>query len=249
MGSGEARASRAVCGWQLKRLQGIAASPVHSLFSEVLDGLTTLRAYRLERQELQALLKRMDVNSVAFFYNCEMSPCLVVRNFGFLFSLFTALSDFSGVKRMDGHPRRLHVRWHCVYNRVTGRCGALDWRVLAHWICFYVAAVHRFRYFVDGHVLVACTGKCSVGSPHVSRRAHDALRQAAARGTPDVHCACDARPLDGRHSTRGVRRAAHTSSGLAGVGRRDVFRMCDEVPADAAGGAERRYVWWWGRLL
>ncbi|KAI8838670.1 P-loop containing nucleoside triphosphate hydrolase protein [Chytridium lagenaria] len=52
----------------LKRLDSITRSPVYSMFSETLNGVSTIRAYSAENEFITEILDRVDKNSRAFLY-------------------------------------------------------------------------------------------------------------------------------------------------------------------------------------
>ena len=70
----------------LKRLESVTRSPIYTLFSSSLDGLTTIRAFNVEEDFLRMFLERTDTNTRAHFtLNCA------VRWFGLRLDLMTSL--------------------------------------------------------------------------------------------------------------------------------------------------------------
>ncbi|CAF2705919.1 unnamed protein product [Rotaria sp. Silwood2] len=52
---------------QLKRFESATRSPIYTLFSSSLDGLTSIRAFRVQEGFLNMFMERIDTNSRAFF--------------------------------------------------------------------------------------------------------------------------------------------------------------------------------------
>ncbi|CAF3807803.1 unnamed protein product [Rotaria sp. Silwood1] len=52
---------------QLKRLESVTRSPIYTLFSTSLDGLTSIRAFDVQGDFLKMFIERIDVNSRAYF--------------------------------------------------------------------------------------------------------------------------------------------------------------------------------------
>lgn len=52
---------------QLKRLESVTRSPIYTLFSSSIDGLTSIRAYDVREQFLDMFIERIDTNSRAYF--------------------------------------------------------------------------------------------------------------------------------------------------------------------------------------
>lgn len=64
---------------ELTRLESSSRSPIYALFSETLDGLVTLRAYRDERASVTRNEKFLDENVTAYFCNFSANCWLAVR--------------------------------------------------------------------------------------------------------------------------------------------------------------------------
>jgi ATP-binding cassette subfamily C (CFTR/MRP) protein 4 len=52
---------------QLKRLESVTRSPIYTLFSSSLDGLTSIRAFDIQDDFLNMFIERIDTNSRAYF--------------------------------------------------------------------------------------------------------------------------------------------------------------------------------------
>jgi ATP-binding cassette, subfamily C (CFTR/MRP), member 1 len=64
---------------EVKRLNSVSRSPVFSLFTEMLNGISTLRAFRREDGLQQQLNERVDVNTRFLFIYWAMSRWLALR--------------------------------------------------------------------------------------------------------------------------------------------------------------------------
>lgn len=64
---------------ELTRLDSLSRSPIYALFSETLDGLTTIRAYLQEEQFFQKNNQALDANQQAYFLNFSANCWLGVR--------------------------------------------------------------------------------------------------------------------------------------------------------------------------
>ena len=67
----------------LKRIEGITRSPIYNIFSEVISGLETIRAYRMKRYFIHKLEKQIELNGRAFGELMRMS-----RWFGMVLETF-----------------------------------------------------------------------------------------------------------------------------------------------------------------
>ncbi|KAI9326309.1 ATP-dependent bile acid permease [Obelidium mucronatum] len=67
------------CQREIKRLDSITRSPIYSMFSETLVGVSTIRAYGAERRFMAENLKRVDTNHRAFFYMWSANRWFGVR--------------------------------------------------------------------------------------------------------------------------------------------------------------------------
>jgi ABC-type multidrug transport system fused ATPase/permease subunit len=64
---------------ELTRLDSLSRSPIYALFSETLDGLTTIRAYLQEERFFQKNNQALDANQQAYFLNFSANCWLGVR--------------------------------------------------------------------------------------------------------------------------------------------------------------------------
>jgi len=64
---------------ELTRLDSLSRSPIYALFSETLDGLTTIRAYKQEERFFQRNNKALDANQQAYYLNFSCNCWLGVR--------------------------------------------------------------------------------------------------------------------------------------------------------------------------
>ncbi|CAF3821860.1 unnamed protein product [Rotaria sp. Silwood1] len=71
---------------QLKRLESISRSPIYTLFSSSLDGLTSIRAFNVQADFMDMFTKRIDSNSRAYFLLTAMG-----RWFGLRLDLMASL--------------------------------------------------------------------------------------------------------------------------------------------------------------
>jgi ABC-type multidrug transport system fused ATPase/permease subunit len=71
---------------EIKRIEAVTRSPIYADFSATLDGLTTLRAYQLERRVARLFQTQVDANARVFF-----SFLLCARWLGFRLDLETAV--------------------------------------------------------------------------------------------------------------------------------------------------------------
>ena len=64
---------------ELKRLDSVSRSPIYALFSETLDGVATIRAYKAEESLKRRMVKLLDKNQTAFFNTFAAQCWLAVR--------------------------------------------------------------------------------------------------------------------------------------------------------------------------
>eukprot|EP00600_Ochromonadales_sp_CCMP1393_P017669 CAMPEP_0175031920 /NCGR_PEP_ID=MMETSP0005-20121125/21113_1 /TAXON_ID=420556 /ORGANISM="Ochromonas sp., Strain CCMP1393" /LENGTH=1650 /DNA_ID=CAMNT_0016292283 /DNA_START=12 /DNA_END=4964 /DNA_ORIENTATION=+ len=64
---------------ELTRLENTSRSPIYALFSETLDGLTTIRAYKSERRLISKNNRLLDSNVQSYFLNFSANCWLAVR--------------------------------------------------------------------------------------------------------------------------------------------------------------------------
>jgi ABC-type multidrug transport system fused ATPase/permease subunit len=72
---------------QLKRLESVTRSPVYTLFSSSLDGLTSIRAFDVQADFLNKFIQRVDTNSQAYFLLLSTARWFGLR-LDFVISLF-----------------------------------------------------------------------------------------------------------------------------------------------------------------
>lgn len=53
---------------EMSRIDSISNSPLHAMFSETVDGLTTVRALQLQQSDTAEMIRRMDTNNRASYY-------------------------------------------------------------------------------------------------------------------------------------------------------------------------------------
>ncbi len=78
---------------QLKRMQSVSKSPIFSHFSETQSGISTIRAYNLEKQFIQIMQNNIDENLVLSYTNTVSNRWLALRLeiIGSLITIFAAL--------------------------------------------------------------------------------------------------------------------------------------------------------------
>jgi ATP-binding cassette, subfamily C (CFTR/MRP), member 1 len=64
---------------ELTRLENTSRSPIYALFSETLDGLPTIRAYKSERRLIEKNNRLLDNNVQSYFLNFSANCWLAVR--------------------------------------------------------------------------------------------------------------------------------------------------------------------------
>ncbi len=64
---------------ELTRLENTSRSPIYALFSETLDGLSTIRAYGCEKRLISKNNTLLDNNQRAYFLNYSANCWLAVR--------------------------------------------------------------------------------------------------------------------------------------------------------------------------
>lgn len=85
-------------GRSVRRLEATLRSPIYSGFSEVLDGVVSVRAFGVEERFFKTLCEQVDKTQSAFYYYWMMNRWLLLR-FDFLGALsvfFTTLFALSG---------------------------------------------------------------------------------------------------------------------------------------------------------
>ena len=59
---------------EMSRIESISSSPVHNMFSETVDGLSTVRALSLQEGDVDEMIKRLNLNARSHFY-WDMASC------------------------------------------------------------------------------------------------------------------------------------------------------------------------------
>ncbi|KAJ3190854.1 hypothetical protein HDU67_006126, partial [Dinochytrium kinnereticum] len=86
------------CGIELKRLESVTRSPIYAMFSETLNGVSTIRGYTAEPRFTLENLRRVDSNNRAYFYQWSANRWLGVR----LSSISALVIFLSGVSIVLG---------------------------------------------------------------------------------------------------------------------------------------------------
>ncbi|KAH9512009.1 hypothetical protein DERF_010425 [Dermatophagoides farinae] len=83
---------------QLKRIESITRSPIYHHFTETVNGISTIRAYGVEKQFITECDRRLDINSSSYYCSRVAGRWLSIRleffgyNIVFLAALFAVLS-------------------------------------------------------------------------------------------------------------------------------------------------------------
>lgn len=64
---------------ELKRMESVTRSPLFTLFSDTIVGITTIRAFGMSQQFIVEMLHRMDVNARPIFYKWTASRWVSTR--------------------------------------------------------------------------------------------------------------------------------------------------------------------------
>lgn len=88
---------------ELKRFESITKSPIHQHFSETLNGVSTIRAYGVEKRFMKFNLKAIDKNNEPFFYLWVANRWLSLRVdiVGALVMFFAAVFVMLSVGKID----------------------------------------------------------------------------------------------------------------------------------------------------
>lgn len=98
---------------ELSRLESTSRSPIYALFSETLDGLSTIRAYKSEKRLVDKNNKLLDDNVKSYYLNFSANCWLAVRlefagtlivTMAALFAVLARPTDTSGA--VDAEQRR-----------------------------------------------------------------------------------------------------------------------------------------------
>ncbi|XP_046682900.1 multidrug resistance-associated protein 1-like isoform X2 [Homalodisca vitripennis] len=81
---------------QIKRIESVARSPIYSHFSETLSGVSSIRAYKVEKRFINTLLEKVDTNQVCLIPSLVANRWLGIRletitNILIFFSAFFAV--------------------------------------------------------------------------------------------------------------------------------------------------------------
>ncbi|CAF3690304.1 unnamed protein product [Rotaria sp. Silwood1] len=92
---------------QLKRMESITRSPIFGLFASSLNGLTTIRAFKVQNDMIRAFMNLADANTRPYLYTVGAARwfCLRIDVMTTLFTLFTAL--FVVILRNRANPAML----------------------------------------------------------------------------------------------------------------------------------------------
>lgn len=121
------RASR-----ELKRLDAISMSPVHSLFTESVEGLTSVRAFGLRKQEINHLETLVDTNNGIWYSNQLVNRWMQLRMQGLGTVVVLLVSVVAVLSRIPDAPQWLAGNRTMLALAITyamGMTGTLNWGV------------------------------------------------------------------------------------------------------------------------
>ncbi|CAF4504957.1 unnamed protein product, partial [Rotaria sp. Silwood2] len=92
---------------QLKRMESVTRSPIFGLFTSSLNGLTTIRAFKVQNDMIRSFMSLVDANTRPYLYMIGAARwfCLRIDVMTTLFTLFTAL--FVVILRDRANPAML----------------------------------------------------------------------------------------------------------------------------------------------
>ncbi|OAF68604.1 hypothetical protein A3Q56_03641 [Intoshia linei] len=64
---------------QLKRIESVTRSPIFTKFSETLNGILTIRAFKLQHEFINDLFKAINKNNIFYYCNNQMNRWLAIR--------------------------------------------------------------------------------------------------------------------------------------------------------------------------
>ncbi|KAG2203106.1 hypothetical protein INT47_004913 [Mucor saturninus] len=88
---------------ELQRMDSVSRSPLFTLFSETIVGVTTIRAFGMSQNFMVEMLRRIDVNSRPMFYACTVSRWVSTRISvtGAIVCFVTGVSILFNLDRLD----------------------------------------------------------------------------------------------------------------------------------------------------
>lgn len=89
---------------ELTRIESVSRSPIYALFTETLDGLTTIRAFQQERSFVYKNYQLLNTNCQAYFYNFSANCWLAVR----LEFIGTLIVTFAALFAVLGRAHYIH---------------------------------------------------------------------------------------------------------------------------------------------
>lgn len=103
---------------ELKRYESITRSPIHQHFSETLVGVSTIRAYGMERRFLQENLVKIDDNNKPFFYMWVTNRWLSIRNdlVGSLVIFFSGAFVLYNINKIDAGLAGISLSYAIAFN-------------------------------------------------------------------------------------------------------------------------------------
>ncbi|KAH3667094.1 hypothetical protein WICMUC_005441 [Wickerhamomyces mucosus] len=106
---------------ELKRYDSITKSPIHQHFSETLVGVSTIRAYGIERRFLIDNINRIDTNNKPFFYMWVANRWLSTRNdlVGALVVLFTGAFILLRIDSLDAGLAGIALSYAISFNEAA----------------------------------------------------------------------------------------------------------------------------------
>ncbi|CCH46915.1 ATP-dependent bile acid permease [Wickerhamomyces ciferrii] len=103
---------------ELKRYEAITKSPIHQHFGETLVGVSTIRAYGIERRFLQENLIKIDNNNKPFIYMWITNRWLSIRNdlVGSLIILFSGAFVLLNLDKIDSGLAGISLSYAIAFN-------------------------------------------------------------------------------------------------------------------------------------
>lgn len=106
---------------ELKRFDSITKSPIHQHFSETLVGVSTIRAYGIERKFLLENVNKIDDNNRPFFYMWVANRWLSIRNdlVGALVVLFSGIFVLLKIDSLDAGMAGIALSYAISFNEAA----------------------------------------------------------------------------------------------------------------------------------
>ncbi|KAH3683179.1 hypothetical protein WICPIJ_005848 [Wickerhamomyces pijperi] len=106
---------------ELKRFDSITKSPIHQHFSETLVGVSTIRAYGIERRFLLENVNKIDNNNRPFFYMWVANRWLSTRNdlVGALVVLFSGIFVLLKIDSLDAGMAGISLSYAISFNEAA----------------------------------------------------------------------------------------------------------------------------------